>query len=491
MILNRTNRPEQPFEVHGALRSAMRAIANNLRTLRTKLFFTYVVVGLLPMLIFGGIIRDTVEQHFIERRVWQLRSGATDTAIELANWRYMHVDRTARIIADGMITERARELSSRIIITNDMAYVLFDSYGMLVGRTNAHPDILAALSGGTSEYTSEDRGLIRVALPVMYDGAAIGAVMIIHEMTDANQLLTIIGTQSMHLTLLLGGVVAIFVFLISSWLMEPLRHVLKGVHKISDGHLDERIKLEGADEFSALGVAVNDMAQKLEKVETARQEFVSNVSHELKTPLSSIKVLCESLLHQDEVENDVYREFLQDITSEVDRMADIINELLNLVRLDETELPLNISNFNLNKLVADTIKRLKPLAAEKDISVDLAEVRQVNMDGDEMKLTLAISNLIENAIKYNNPGGFVKIIIDADNKSAFLTVSDNGVGIAEEDQTKIFSRFFRVDKARDGQSGTGLGLSITQKIILLHKGSIRLNSQENEGATFLVRIPLR
>jgi len=473
------------------VKARLRPFISKFRSLRTRLFLSYILVGLVPMLIFGGIITEAVERHFVDERMMALRAGATDTAIALIDAEYMTTDRVARQFADMPMQERAGELNSRIIVANHNAYVLFDSGGTWAGRTNARPEILAALRGEVWEHITDDRGNMTVALPVIDAGAVVGAVLILHEMTDADQILVSINNQSVFLIMLLGGTVTVFVFLISTWLMRPLRRVLTGVNKISDGHLGERISLRGTDEFSALGDAVNTMASRLEQVETARQEFVSNVSHELKTPLSSIKVLSESLLVQDGIDNETYREFFTDINSEVDRMANIVNELLTLVRLDETELPLNIGNFLLNKAVADVVKRLRPLADVRNIEIEIADHRQVNIDGDEMKLNLAISNLIENAIKYGKDGGHVKIIIDADHKSAFLTIADNGIGIAEADQGKVFSRFYRVDKARDDQSGTGLGLAITHKTILLHNGSIRLNSKEGEGTTFLARIPLR
>jgi signal transduction histidine kinase len=320
----------------------------------------------------------------------------------------------------------------------------------------------------------------------------IGAAMLMHTMTDAFRLVSGINSQILWLIVAIGAGVAVVVLIISAWLLNPLRHVLSAVKNISEGHLNQRIALRGKDEIYALGAAVNDMAQKLERTETARQEFVSNVSHELRTPLSSIKVLSESLLHRDNVEKEVYKEFLSDINSEVDRMADIIDELLTLVRLDEVELPLNISQFCLNNLLEEVIKRLRPLALVEGIGIEFSPSHQLFVEGDEMKLNLAISNLIENAVKYSYSGGLVKVLLDVDAKNVFVTVSDRGAGISEEDQAKVFSRFFRADRGRDRQTGgTGLGLAITHKTILLHKGSIKVSSKIGEGSIFTIRIPLQ
>ena len=234
------------------------------------------------------------------------------------------------------------------------------------------------------------------------------------------------------------------------------------------------------------------MTEKLEQIDTSRQEFVSNVSHELKTPLSSIKVLSDSILLQEDIPSEMYIEFLQDINSEIDRMTEIVNNLLALVKLDFREAGLNITETDLNKMLDDILKRLTPLADQKNISVSKEYLKNVVVEADEMKFSLAISNLVENAIKYTNPDGSVKVILDCDHQNAFITVIDTGIGITEEEQPKIFNRFYRVDKTRDRETGgTGLGLSITHSTVILHKGSIKISSKEGEGSTFIVRIPIK
>ena len=179
------------------------------------------------------------------------------------------------------------------------------------------------------------------------------------------------------------------------------------------------------------------------------------------------------------------------INSEVDRMTAIINDLLTLVRLDQKEIPVNFVNESLNKIVGDIIKRLQPIAGSKNIKLVFDEIKDVYAAVDNTKLTLAISNLVENGIKYTDEGGEVKVVLDSDHQNAFITVSDTGIGMAEEELSKIFQRFYRIDKTRDRETGgTGLGLAITHSTVLMHDGSIKVSSRENEGTTFVVRIPL-
>lgn len=242
--------------------------------------------------------------------------------------------------------------------------------------------------------------------------------------------------------------------------------------------------------ISGLVAVLHDVTEQ-QKIDRDRKEFVSNVSHELKTPLTSMKVLADSLNMQTDAPVELYREFMQDIGEEIDRENIIINDLLSLVKMDKTEADLNIASVAINDLLESILKRLKPIASKRNIELVLESYRPVTAECDEVKLTLALSNLVENAIKYNVAGGWVQVTLDADHKFFYVTVDDSGIGIPEEYQDKIFERFYRVDKARSRETGgTGLGLSITKNIIQMHHGAIKVASKEDEGTTFSVRIPL-
>ncbi|MCT4612916.1 MAG: HAMP domain-containing histidine kinase [Clostridia bacterium] len=287
-------------------------------------------------------------------------------------------------------------------------------------------------------------------------------------------------------------IVGILSFMVSGIIIKPLKKILKVIEKMTAGHMEQKIPINSRDEIGELSNAFNQMSDKLKHIDSIRQEFVSNVSHELKTPLSSIKVLSESLLIQENVPEEMHKEFLMDITSEVDRLTEIIEDLLMLVRLDRKEVGVTFKTTYLNRLVEDVVKRLNPIANKRNVEINYEEVKEIQADIDEVKLSLAITNLIENAIKYNKEDGFVNVKLDSDHQNAYITVEDNGIGIPEEDVEKIFERFYRVDKMRDRETGgTGLGLSITYRTILLHKGHIKVTSEVGEGSTFVVRIPLK
>ena len=204
-----------------------------------------------------------------------------------------------------------------------------------------------------------------------------------------------------------------------------------------------------------------------------------------------MKVLADSLVGQENVPVELYQEFMQDIAAEIDRESKIITDLLTLVKLNKKASNMNIEQVNINELLDLILKRLRPIAAKRNIELILEGFRPVDAEIDETKLSLAISNLVENAIKYNKDEGWVRVSLNADHKYFYVTVTDAGRGIPEESIDHIFERFYRVDKSHSTEiEGTGLGLAITRSAIMMHHGAIRVKSQVGEGTTFSVRIPL-
>jgi len=393
---------------------------------------------------------------------------------------------------DADMLSKSKEYSFRILVLDNTCRVVGDSNMSENGKIFVVPEVVTALRKNGKVTTHDAEKTVYAAAAITdKDGNTDGAVLAVASSAAIYDALDSVSRQLLLLTAITAIILGVVIFFVSKLLIDPLQKILPAIQKMSDGHLNERIPVSGRDEFAELAAAFNEMTEKLEQVEKTREEFVSNVSHELKTPLSSIKVLSESVLTDENAPVETYREFLNDITSEVDRMTSIVNDLLQLVKLDNKDTGLNLRQTDVNKVIEDILKRLYPLAEHKDIELLYEDVRRVSIEADEMKLSLALSNLIENGIKYTQEGGTVKVIVDADHQNAFITVQDTGIGISEDDHGKIFTRFYRVDKTRDRETGgTGLGLSITRATILMHNGSIRVLSKEGEGATFIVRIPI-
>ena len=286
--------------------------------------------------------------------------------------------------------------------------------------------------------------------------------------------------------------IAVAAYILSRLFTKPMKNLAMEIDKIQDGNLDVDLTNDWRySEVNQIANSISKVLKRLQALDQSRQEFVSNVSHELKTPITSIRVLADSLMCQENVPVELYREFMGDISDEIDRESKIINDLLELVRLDKSATKLHIEQVNINDLIEVILKRLRPIAKQRSIDVIFESFRPVVAEVDETKLSLAINNLVENAVKYNNDEGWVRVSLDADHKYFYVKVADSGVGIPEELKEHIFERFYRVDKARSRETGgTGLGLAITKNVIQLHHGAIKVDTKLGEGTVFTVRIPL-
>lgn len=460
-------------------------------TLRGRLFITYLLVSFLPLLCFSYTAMNAIEGFYLDDRKSSYMSSANIISGYITNVAQI-TDPNQILLLDNEIREKAREGNFRVLILDKNAVVVSDSSN---NRTKDKmflvPEVMSSLQGIDEVNKRPNEETIYAAASIVdEDKEIIGSVLIIASISDVYLLLSKMRSTVYLFMLIFSVVVTIVVTIISKFFLSPFNRIIGVLEKMADGHLDQRIPIKGDDEFTDISYAFNHMAEKLEMVEVTRDEFVSNVSHELKTPLSSIKVLCESILIQEDVPTDMYVEFLQDINSEIDRMTEIVTDLLTLVKLDQKEMSLNKRTFKMDILVLDIIKRLKNISDAKGIKLTVVINDEADMYADEMKISLAISNVIENAIKYTEQGS-VTVTLSKDHQNIFVLVEDTGIGIKKEELDKIFTRFYRVDKTRDRETGgTGLGLSITHSAILLHNGSIRVDSKEGEGSKFRIRIPI-
>ena len=318
-----------------------------------------------------------------------------------------------------------------------------------------------------------------------------GAIILTFSTKNFRTTANVINRRSIILILTIAIVIMFLAFGYSVLITRPLQRVTESIDDIAAGDMDTKLDVHTYSEVERISESFNRMIDVIRQQDEAKQNFASNVSHELKTPLASMKVLSDSLLSQEGMPEELYREFLVDITHEIERMTNIINDLLTMVKLDKNTAEMNIVNISINDLIEQLLKRLRPIAAERNIELIYESFRPIMADVDEVKLSIALNNLIENAIKYNYDDGWVRVTLNADHKFFYVKIEDSGVGIPEDVQDKIFDRFYRVDKARSRDTGgTGLGLSLTRSTVLLHRGSIKLHSKEKEGSTFTVRIPL-
>ena len=355
------------------------------------------------------------------------------------------------------------------------------------GQTQA-PSVLDAVTG-------RDTSRIWVgcfASALITGEKRIGALVMIASVQDTVDSLISMRDQMMKVFLIALAAVLVMAAFISGVVTKPVAELSAGIERMSKGDYQHRVHVPGRGEMAQLAAAFNQMSEQVHNLDEARNQFVSNASHELKTPLATIKILVESMIYQEDMDPHLRQEFLTDINKEIDRLSSVVGDLLTLVHIDSHKLRLRREMMVFSETVRDTVKRLTPLAKKRKQEIITKISDGCEMFADPGKLSQVCYNIIENAIKYTPDGGTITVTLKRTGRDAVLEIADTGVGIPQEDIQHVFDRFYRVDKARSRDTGgTGLGLSIVQQIVRLHAGSITVESQRGKGTTFIVQLPVK
>lgn len=379
---------------------------------------------------------------------------------------------------------------SKIMVVDKNGLVIYDGAGP-VGVQTDNEDIKTAL-GGKTVFRSEFKNSAfhsSYAQPISYGGEITGVVYLCEY--DGERAQIIMGVQSK--VSIISIVIAIAALLLAGTfvllIMRRIRALVNSMNVVAEGDYTYRHEVKGQDEISELGKEFNHLTERLETTEKQRRQFVSDASHELKTPLASIRLLSDSIVQNDNVDPETVREFVTDIGNEAQRLQRTTEKLLDLSRLDD-DVQVVPEPVDMKQTTLDALAVLKPLAKEREVKFkcNLNDGCVVMANVDDM--FHIIFNLIENAVKYNVPGGSVFLTLNGDEDKIKLTVADTGIGIPEEDRLNIFARFYRVDKARSREAGgSGLGLSIVHDAVQAHGGSIAVGANKPQGSKFIVSFP--
>ena len=469
----------------------MKAVITYLKSLKFRIFLLIILFGIAPTFLLRAGILSAYETRAVDTRTVDITSQAKLLATQIVANNYL-LDTSA-----PSITTQLDQLSTiydgRVMLIDNTFTIVKDTYALDEQKTILSEEVIQSYGGETVQKYDADNRYIEMTLPINDEsGKHVIGVMLVSVSTDSIvATLGILKQYALMIQFLVAVIVVIAGFAASSGLVRPFKRLTKSIKDVQDGYEADFISVRSYSETETISEACDEMLQRLQTLDESRQEFVSNVSHELKTPLTSMKVLADSLIGQEDIPVELYREFMSDIGDEIDRENKIINDLLSLVKLDKSAGNINIASVQINELLERIMKRLRPIAQKQNVELVMESFRPVVAEVDEVKLTLALSNLIENAIKYNNPEGWVHVSLNADHQNFFVTVEDNGIGIPKEAQDRIFERFYRVDKSHSREiGGTGLGLAIARNAIIMHRGAIKVHSMEGEGTTFTVRIPL-
>ncbi len=458
------------------------------RSLQVRFALTYIVV-IAAVLLLLNIYPVIVAQDFIfKSKQDSLQSQTAVMASALSG-----LESLSKAGVERVMEQLDSTGLTRVLVTDANAMVLYDSAesGSAIYQYALLQEVRQALNGNTVFYSLYQNGQFesRAASPIVYRNGVIGAVILYEEDAEQAALLQRVQNNLSSLSLVVSAVVIVMSVLLSKAMTSRISDLLKAIGIVREGNYSHRVQLRGRDELAQLADEFNQLTDRLQTTEEVRRRFVSDASHELKTPLASIRLLTDSILQSETIDMDTAREFVGDIGEEADRLIRISERLLTLTRLDAQQEPARIPT-RMENVVGRVEHMLCPLANAGQIELNCQLQPDCTVQANPDDLYQLVFNLVENAIKYNFPGGQVLVRLWRQEGEILLQVEDTGVGIPEEDLDRIFDRFYRVDKARSrAAGGTGLGLSIVRSMAQQYGGTVSARPNQPKGSVFLVQLP--
>ena len=380
---------------------------------------------------------------------------------------------------------------SRVMVTDTAGRVLYDSRQQenARGQYAFYTEIARALEGNDAFYCGYDGEafLSRAAAPVVYRSQIIGVVYAYQYDAQQGTLLRELQKNLISISAVVAVLVLGVSLLLSRMFTRRISHLLQAIRNVREGAYNHRARIKGSDEISQIAEEFNSLTDRLQTTEEARRRFVSDASHEMKTPLAGIKLLADSILQTENIDPETTREFVADIGDEASRLERITEDLLRLTRLDSGAIEPAV-RVEVKPVLERVTRMLQPVARQRGIDLHCQADDTAAVLATEGDIHQILYNLMENAVKYTAPGGFVHTYVAVESDQVVITVEDNGIGIPPEDMPHIFERFYRVDKTRSRQiGGTGLGLSIVGDTVHRRGGEITVTPRENGGTVFTVR----
>ena len=405
---------------------------------------------------------------------------------------------------NDLLEEEAETMDGRLILIDNDGKIQYDTFQSLCGQRTQTDEVIRVLRGETvKDYGIHTPG--KAVVEAMSGEAAeyvaystyemngykgrIGAAMFVSKIQSLVDSIERVEVQLLRVFAVIAVAALAFARRLSRLLTNPITAVSRTMRKMGKGDLSVRVPVRGSGELRELAENYNTMASQLESLDKTRNQFVSNASHELKTPLATMKILLESMIYEPDMPAEVRADFMKDMNHEIDRLTGIVTDLLVLTRMDNGE-EMKRGIVNMTELTRETIHQLTP-AAEKNKQTLTGDIQEeLFLYGDRSKLSQILYNLMDNAIKYTPEEGQISVCLREEDGNIVWRVKDNGVGIPEEDLDHIFERFYRVDKARGRETGgTGLGLSIVKQMVRMHDGTITVESHPGKGSEFTVTFP--
>ena len=471
-------------------------------SIRVKILLAFFVVVGISFLVAATNLTGVVRNYLTEQRTRE----DTQAAESLAGVFGPLLQTADSTTLNNRLRDSAEGLNGRLLLLDPDGKVQYDSMNALCGRRLPLPEVLRVLMLGESSAYGMYRPGRETVSRMSGENDAEYVAYCTHEMMGSlgrnGVLLYVSRIQGMMDSLgavqsqLVGVFTAIalaafvMTLFLSRILTTPIVNLSKTMRKMGKGDLSVRVPVKGSGELRQLAENYNTMAAQLENLDKSRNQFVSNASHELKTPLATMKIMLETMIYQPDMPAEVRQEFMQDMNHEIDRLTGIITDLLTLTRMDYQSDAMKVEEIDLSEMTEETVRLLTPAAKKRRQDLDSRVAAGLRMRGDRTKLNQIMYNLIDNAMKYTQDGGKILVTLEENGDRLIWRVADNGVGIPAEDQEHIFDRFYRVDKARSRETGgTGLGLSIVRQLVNMHGGTISVESELGKGSRFTVTLP--
>ena len=451
--------------------------------------------GLSYILIIAAVLLllNTYPLRVSQDLVFRSKEATLESSVSVMVYSLSDLDHlTEENVAQAMAVVEETGMS-RILVTDETGRVLYDTRetGSAVGEYAFYTEIVQALLGSDVFTSTYQNGAFRsrASSPVLYQSQVIGAVYAYEYDTEQAALLEGLQANLLRLSAVIGVAVLVLSVVLSRVLTRKIGQLLTAIRQVREGAYSHRAEIAGHDEIAQIGQEFNSLTDRLQTTENARRRFVSDASHELKTPLAAIRLLSDSILQTEHMDPATTREFVADIGAEAERLSRITEDLLRLTRLDSgvLEKPVEVEVL---PVLEQVMRRMSLVATEKQVELTYTAEPGCTVLATPDELHQVIYNLTDNAVKYTGAGGAVQVALSRREENVILTVADNGTGIPEEDLPRIFERFYRVDKARSrAAGGTGLGLSIVSDTVKRRGGTVEAANRPEGGSVFTVRWP--
>lgn len=471
-------------------------------SIRTRMVLIYLAVTVFTMVATSVVVSAIMGNFLVSQRTKTQAKETSQLALEITP-ELFHGDPEQLF---SFLTSRAQTMDGRVLVLDTDAVVLADSASQQNGYWLPYREVRDILVNGAESSLgfhhisriSEDSDILGIndkqvwavyyTAPITNNGVYVGVLLFSALIQDVQNSVNDVIGKIIGVFAVVALMTAVISYMLSGWLSKPIVELTGAIRRMGTQGYGVRVDVKGGGEMAELSNAFNRMSERIEAHDKVRDEFIANASHELKTPLSAMKLLSESILYQEEPDPAIMKEFFKDVNHEVDRLSNIITDLLRLVQSDAEQPVIRKEPVRLDTLVQRIVSRLRPLAAKKGITLQL-HVEPVTVPIEPNRIEQVVTNIVENAIKYTDSGS-VGVSVSQEHTDAVFTVKDTGIGIPQEALQHLFERFYRVDKARSRDTGgTGLGLAIANKIVTLHGGYIEVESTLGKGSVFTVRLP--